>query len=237
MRRAFGFLTVLGGAAPPNASAVYWFPVVGALVGAAVGGVWWGADRLWAPGVAAALAVVADVVLTGALHYDGLVDAADGLLPPLERERRLEVMADPRAGAFGVVTCVVVVLLRWSAFSAMRPSVWLVAAVWAASRTTMAVALCTLKYARTEGLASPFRLGGSSAGGAAAAGLVAVGVAVGASGNFGRVTAAVVVTLAAAGAVHLFARRRLGGYTGDVLGAAGVIAETVGLVVAASVKW
>src|SRR5205823_14820253 len=128
----------------PTAASVGWFPVVGALVGLAVGAVWWGASRIWAPGLAAALAVAADLVLTGLLHFDGLVDTADGLLPPMDRERRLEGMADPTAGAFGVATAIIVTLLRWAASAAAPPSVCLVGGIWCASRTLMAVALRTL---------------------------------------------------------------------------------------------
>ena len=112
MRRALAFLTPLGGPVAPSPSALAWFPVVGALLGLGLGGVWWLADRLWAAPVAAAVVVAADLALTGMLHFDGLVDSADGLLPPLVAERRLEVMADPAAGAFGVGVAVVVLLLR-----------------------------------------------------------------------------------------------------------------------------
>src|SRR5262249_51241339 len=101
MRRALSFLTPFGGAAHPAPSALAWFPVVGALIGLGVGAVWWGARRAWPSPAAAAIALIADAALTGMLHLDGLADAADGLLPPLPRARRLEVMADPRLGAFG----------------------------------------------------------------------------------------------------------------------------------------
>ena len=238
VRRALAFLTILGGAAAPTPAAVAWFPVVGALIGAAVGGVWWAADQLWAPAVAAALAVTADVVLTGALHFDGLVDTADGLLPPMDRARRLEVMADPRAGAFGVVAAAIVVLLRWSALATMEPSVPVVVALWASSRMAMAVALPTLDYARTGGTAEAFR-GAQVAGRAGGVGIVVVGLATAATAATGDVVGlnvAVVAGLVAATAVLLLARRRLGGYTGDVLGAAGLLAETAGLLVAAA-RW
>src|SRR5207244_10789980 len=88
MRRALAFLTPIGGAVPPSPDAVRWFPIAGLLIGLAVGGVWWGAAKFWPPAVAAALAVVADLALTGMLHFDGLVDSADGLVPPLPRRRR-----------------------------------------------------------------------------------------------------------------------------------------------------
>ena len=234
VRRAVAFLTPVGGAADPSPAAVSWFPAVGAAIGIAVGAVWWGADRLWPPALAAALAVAADLVLTGALHADGLVDSADGLLPPLDRERRLEVMADPRAGAFGVTALAVVVLLRWSALASQRPAVWLVAALWCLSRTVMAVALRTLPYARVGGLAQSFRGGSAVSAGLSGVGIAVVAVAL--SSDAARAVAAALAAVAAAGAVLLLARRRLGGYTGDVLGAAGIVAETAGLVVAAA-RW
>src|SRR5215471_1564981 len=101
MRRAVSFLTPFGGAADPAPSALAWFPAVGAIIGLVVGGIWWAARRAWAPPAAAAIAVIADAALTGMLHLDGFADAADGLLPPLPRARRLEVMADPRLGGPG----------------------------------------------------------------------------------------------------------------------------------------
>lgn len=111
-RQALAFLTPVGGAVTPTPAALAWFPLVGLALGSAVGGVWWGADQLWPPAVAAAVVVVADIGLTGMLHLDGLVDAADGLLPHLSPARRLEVMAEPTVGAYGVVAGVAVVVLR-----------------------------------------------------------------------------------------------------------------------------
>ncbi len=111
MRAAVAFLTPFGGARPPNATTLDWFPVVGACLGLALGGLWWAATRAWPSPVAAALIVAADLVLTGMLHFDGLIDSADGLLAPLTPARRLEVMADPRAGAFGVTAAAGTLLL------------------------------------------------------------------------------------------------------------------------------
>src|SRR5205823_4134324 len=93
MRRAIAFLTPFGGAREPSPSALVWFPLVGALLGAALGVIWRVSDRLWYQGVSAALVIAADLAFTGMLHADGLVDSADGLLPPLASpERRLAVM-------------------------------------------------------------------------------------------------------------------------------------------------
>ncbi len=237
MRAALAFLTPLGGHRTPDAGTMTWFPVVGALLGLVLGGAWWGAARLWPPLVAAALVVTADLALTGMLHLDGVVDAADGLLPHLPRERRLAVMSEPTVGAFGVVVAVAVLVLRVAALAAMAPLVPLVVALWCASRTLMAVAARTVPYARAEGLASAF--GGGSWWPPALVGAVgtgaAVAVAVARAGHPGPAVALVVGAAAGVGVVVL-GRRRVGGYTGDVLGAAGVVAETVGLVVAAA-RW
>lgn len=240
MRRAVSFLTPFGGAADPAPSALAWFPVVGAIIGLGVGGVWWAAWRAWAPPAAAAIAVIADAALTGMLHLDGFADAADGLLPPLSRARRLEVMADPRLGAFGVAGLAIVLLARFGALASMPPSPLAVAGLWSGSRTAMAVTARAVPYARPGGLASAFLpapTAGPRPGTAAhlagpavlglAGGLLALALAFAGRGALG--VAAVGAEAAAAAAVVLLARRRLGGFTGDVLGAAAVAGETIGL--------
>ena len=179
--------------------------------------------------------LVADLTLTGMLHIDGLADSADGLLPHHNgTARRLEVMAAPDVGAFGVAVVVVVLLLRFAALASQPVSVLLVAGLWCGSRTVMAVGARAFPYARAEGgLASAFTGGDWRP--SRFCGLVAA-VALGALAD-GLRTGIAVGACIAAGLVVLFAaRRRIGGYTGDVLGAAGIIGETVGLLVAAA-KW
>jgi adenosylcobinamide-GDP ribazoletransferase len=233
---AVGFLTILGGgSAVPGRGSVAWFAPVGVAVGLTVGGVWWGAGELWTPLLAATLAVVADAVLTGLLHYDGLSDTGDGLLPPLARERRLEVLSDPRAGAFGVVTVVLVVAVRIGALAALDPSPLLLAGLWGASRAAMGVTLATVPYARPGGgLATAFAgtpLAPPLVGGALALVLVPAGL-----GSVGPGSAAALALVVGSGAVVLLARSRLGGFTGDILGAAGLVGETCGLLLAAA-RW
>src|SRR3954468_12642538 len=123
MRAALSFLTPFGGARTPTPAALPWFPVAGLLIGAALGSVWWAAGRIWPPVVCGAVVVAADLALTGMLHIDGLVDTADGLLPHLPKSRRLDVMAAPDIGAFGIAGACAALLLRWSSFAAIRPSV------------------------------------------------------------------------------------------------------------------
>jgi adenosylcobinamide-GDP ribazoletransferase len=247
MRRALAFLTPLGGPATPTPRTLDWFPAVGALVGIAVGGIWWAAGKVWPPIVVGAVAVVADAVLTGCLHLDGLADAADGLLPPLERRRRLEVMRDPSVGAFGAVTLLAVVVLRFAAFAATPPRPLVIAGLWCGSRTAMAIIARSLPYARPDGgLASAFvdTSAHTPAGEAtsrwtrtavlsAVLGLaVALALAVIGLGPRGAVAVAA-GTVGPAGVAGL-AQRRIGGFTGDVLGAAAVVGETAGLLVLAA---
>lgn len=235
MRRALAFLTPLpvGTAAPPDRRTLAWFPVVGALIGSALGGVWWAAERVWPAPVAAGIVVAADLALTGMLHLDGLMDSADGLLPHLTPERRLAVMAQPDVGAFGVAIAVVVIGLRFAALASMRPSVLLLAGIWCASRTTMAVISGVLPYVRWHGLAS--NVIGSAWRPIGLYGLIG-SISLGAFAGGRPQEAAVATVFAAALVVALLARQRIGGFTGDVLGAAGVVGETVALLVAAA-KW
>jgi adenosylcobinamide-GDP ribazoletransferase len=219
------FLTVLGGVGAPGRASAGWFPLVGTVLGLVVGGMWWVANLLWPPLLAAALVVVVDLALTGMLHFDGLVDSADGLLPAVDRTRRLEVMADPAVGAFGVGAGAAVLLLRTGALASAIPSPLLVGGLWCASRTAMAAIMRLLPYARSGGLADLFSPGSAVPllGGLALSGVLAAA----GSGPAGLI--AVVAGLLAAAGVAGLARRRIGGFTGDVLGAAGFLAETVGL--------
>jgi adenosylcobinamide-GDP ribazoletransferase len=233
MRRALAFLTPLFGASEPRPETLAWFPLAGAALGFVLGGAWWGAERLWPPAVAAAIVVAADLALTGLLHVDGLADSADGLLPHLERARRLEVMAAPDVGAFGVATVTGVLLLRWTALAVTAPSPLLLGGLWCASRTAMAVTARTVPYARPGGLATAF-LGGRALPTALLGGVVASGLAFAGPGVIG--VAAVGGVALGAAAVAVLAWRRIGGFTGDVLGAGGVVGETTGLLVAAA-RW
>jgi adenosylcobinamide-GDP ribazoletransferase len=229
---ALAFLTVVGRGQPTGPRAVPWFPVVGALVGAAVGAVWWGADEWWPPAVAGALAVASDLVLTGLLHLDGLADAADGLLPPMDRESRMAVMSKGDVGAFAIGVVGTVLPLRLASFASMEPRVALVAALWCASRTVMAVGATALPPAHAGGTTALFR-GASPAVPAAVGAVLCLALA---APDPARTVAGIFGVVAGAAAVLALSHRRLGGVTGDVLGAAGLIGETVGLVVA-SARW
>lgn len=222
---AVAFLTVAGRGQSPQARALWWFPVVGAGLGAVLAAIHWGAGELWPLMVVGILVVAADLVLTGGLHLDGLADSADGLLPHLDRDRRLDVMSRPDVGAFAVAAVVVMVAARWAALSVDGIESLSLVPIWAISRTVVAVVPAIVPYARPGGLADPFLAG-------ARHWLVlwlvpAVAALVLIEGVSGAVAAGVAAA-AGAGVVAL-AWRRLGGFSGDVLGAAIMVAETAAL--------
>lgn len=253
---ALSFLTVLPGKLIPgklipggksiSCSSLVWFPVVGVVIGLILGAIWYGTDLIWPPGVAAAIVVGADLVLTGMLHMDGLVDSADGLIPPLSKDRRLEIMSDPHAGAFGMIAVIAILLIRFSTLMELAPSVLLLSGLWAMSRGYAATVINVLPYAREGGIVSLFdrhdhtvieadhldirRLGIKII--PAATGLCIALVTI----MYWHPIAGLAVLVASTAVfcgVMLFGWSKIDGFTGDVIGAAIVLSETVGLLIAA----
>jgi adenosylcobinamide-GDP ribazoletransferase len=210
--------------------------VVGAGIGAAVGGLLVGLDGELTVVVAAALGLALEALLTGAIHLDALADTADGLGAGTP-ERALEVMRDPAIGSFGATALVLDLLVKVAALAAVAAdsrAVLLVAAAFALGRAGPLALALTLPYAR-PGAGSGRALTERAARGALVVGIaLGVGIAVAALGVRGLalVGAAGLVCLA----VGLVARRRLGGVTGDVLGASTELATTAALVAAVAVQ-
>ena len=124
---AISFLTVLPirTAAPqPNelSRAAAWFQLVGLSLGMVLSLAYWLLSKIFAPALAAALTVALWAALTGGLHLDGLADCGDGLLSVASPERRLEIMRDPRLGAFGVISLVLFLILKVLAVAALSAS-------------------------------------------------------------------------------------------------------------------
>ncbi|MCL6095956.1 MAG: adenosylcobinamide-GDP ribazoletransferase [Actinobacteria bacterium] len=233
MLEAFSLLSLLGTGKEPSPSALWWFPVVGTVLGLAVGGSWWLAAHIWSPLLAGGIAVLVDLFLTGMLHFDGVVDAADGLLSSVSPEQRLSIMADARSGAFGVAAGVMTILFRWIALSMLTPAPFLIAGIWVASRTCMAGGVSAVPYARTQGGMVSKLIGLSRR-----ANLILVVYGIVLAGAFGllwqpeRGVIVIGSVICIYAIVQLFSIRRIGGFTGDVLGAGAVVAETVGLLLA-----
>jgi adenosylcobinamide-GDP ribazoletransferase len=220
LRSALAFLTVLPVAArdggPGQRLGRALFPAVGLLLGLAAWAAFWLGSLLGGPLLGAVLALASLALLTGGLHLDGFADAADGLLASGSPERRLEIMSDPRLGAFGVAA--LVLLLLADAALLQRLGVWAaLPALLAAggfSRLAMLAVLVALPYRRPEGL-------GQAAAGRGVRDLV-LGALLAVPVLFldwRHAALGLLLAAAAAGAVAALALRRIGGATGDVYGA------------------
>lgn len=215
--------------APDLAASVPWFTVVGAAIGAVVGGVAAGLGHLVPASVAAAVAVMFGVMLTGALHEDGLADTADALGGWTPEQRRA-ILKDSRHGSYGVAAIVGSIVVRILCVASLGPAAafgGLVAAHTLARGAAVAV-MGTARPTPTVGLGADYARDVSP--GRAALGVVA---------GFALATLAVgwwAVPLAVAAgvgalAVDVVAQRSFGGVSGDILGAIEQAAECLVLVV------
>jgi adenosylcobinamide-GDP ribazoletransferase len=162
------------------ARAAAFFPLVGAVLGAAVGGLGLLLAPLLPPAPTVALQLAAVALLTGALHLDGLMDTADGVLGGRTTERRLEIMRDSRVGAFGVAAAGLLLLAQFSCLVELSPLPRLIALVLALAlgRWAMALALGAFPSARSDGLGAAY-VGATEQWPAIVATALAVAVAVG----------------------------------------------------------
>lgn len=176
------------------------------------------------PMLVAIVWVAAHVVMTGAMHEDGLADSADGLWGAWERARRLEIMKDSHIGSYGVIALCLSLCARWAAVGMIlqQPGwFWTLMAVDIASRAVMPALMAALPHARASGLShaqgQPSR---ETAGIAAIVAIVALVLTTG-GGAFGLILIAALTALAC-GAI---AKTKIGGQTGDILGASQQLTE------------
>lgn len=209
----------------PGAPAAWAWPVAGVVVGALAALVAWLALPLGA-GVAAALVLGVQAMVTGAMHEDGLADTADGLWGGWDKARRLAIMKDSHIGTYGVMALLVVGLLRWSALAALigAGQIWALVVVAALSRAPMAVLLAMLPNARGAGLSQSVGRVPRSAAGLAA--LIGAGFAL-TLGWAGL--AALIGVIAVVALLVAVAKAKIGGQTGDILGASQQLAEATAL--------
>ena len=212
-----------------QARAVWAFPIAGAVV-AVIAGLagWLGLGAGLPASIAAGLVLSSQILLTGAMHEDGLADTVDGFWGGFTRERRLEIMKDSHIGTFGVLALILSVGLRWATLAALISSAgfaagfFAVIVVAAMSRAAMPVLMHTLPNARQSGLSST--VGQPAAlpvaiGGVVAAGFGIVLIGLGPTAVLLATGAGVLLGLA------LLACSKIAGQTGDVLGATQQVLE------------
>jgi adenosylcobinamide-GDP ribazoletransferase len=201
------------------------------LVGALLGGILAAADALLAYAfpieVRSAVVLALWIVLTGALHFDGLLDAVDGLLGGDTAERRMQIMRDERTGAYGVAAAGLLLLTMFVALNAMPAERWpVLVTAPILGRCGISVCIAALPYARKEGLGSDIKDNARPAHAAAAvlSSLALVLLIVLRTQQISA-AAAVLTALVIGMLVSRFVLRRIGGMTGDTYGAINMLIE------------
>ncbi len=252
LRTAIGFLTRIPIATPRVvlSDAAPWFPVVGLGIGAIQAAALLGFNEVLPAGPSAVLAVALAALITGAFHHDGLADMADAFGGGWNVEQRLTIMKDSRLGTYGTAALILAFATEISVLASLTPRRG-AAAVIAAHCLSRAIAVATMRLAplatspgepsSRDDAGERKGLGGLGAAYAQDLGALATVVAV----LFGvvvtaiafadwRAAGAIVAAIVAASAVVLLAIRKIGGVTGDVLGAVQQLASLAILLVAAS---
>jgi adenosylcobinamide-GDP ribazoletransferase len=193
------------------------YPAVGLLVGALAWCGFWLASTAIDSRMGGVAGVAVLVAITGALHLDGLADSADGLFGHATRERRLEIMRDPRVGSFGLAATILVLVGDVVALGGLERDEALPALLVAGSlaRFSMLVVVLTVPYVRPAGLGSGLAGGKRLRVAVFAAAVTALPLAL----DWRHGLLAVGLVAIAAGAVAAWARAQIGGATGDVYGA------------------
>ena len=227
---ALGFLTSLPVPTPaPQAGdlgrAAIWFPFVGLIIGVVLSVAWLIFTHFFSPLLAGALIVVVWIMLTGGLHVDGLADCGDGLLAASSRERRLEIMRDPRLGAFGGMVLVMHLLIKTLAAAALTAPFALLLAPSLARWLMLFVA--RQPSARPGGMGAAFSAGLPKTIWIGAAIIPLLLTALGAPRSIYAASVGALVTF---GLIRL-AKTQLGGVTGDVFGLTIEVVEVVVLLV------
>lgn len=214
--------------------AVPFFPLVGLLFSCIALPLAWGLSQILPPAVTGVLVVFILLSFSGGLHLDGLADTADGFFSARPRERILEIMRDSATGAMGVIALVLLLSLKVSCLASMKEQLFLAIFLMPlAGRSAILLLMALLPYARPEGgLGSLFKNSFATKQArlrALAALLLFIGISWMAAGPQGIL--AVFAVLLITGIFALFCRQKIGGVTGDTLGAACELAEaTVALV-------
>jgi adenosylcobinamide-GDP ribazoletransferase len=226
MITAIAFLTRLPVPSRTNPElhrAAAWFPLVGALVGGIAAATFALASRALPPTAAATLAVAAAILVTGALHEDGLADVADGLGAHVNKERRLEILRDPRVGTFGALALILAVIITVTTIASLDTEHAVKALILAHVLSRWAI----LPVSRAL---TPARPGGAGALLRATTPALVIATALAAATTIAIAgpangAAALLAAALAATATATILQRGLGGITGDGYGATAKLAE------------
>ena len=197
-----------------------YFPLVGMLVGMICAAAFWGASHLWNGQLPAWLAIGVGVLVTGAFHEDGLADTADGLGGGSDPSRRMTIMKDSRIGTYGALALLLTLAVKAAALANLPPALgaWALVAGHAAARGASVVTMRGLRYVGAAEAAKWKPAPADLTAGEVAVALLFAGAPL-VFGYWADAIFALALGGLLAGTLAVAARRLLGGYTGDVLGA------------------
>jgi len=209
-----------------------YFPLVGVVVALITAAVYAVSFKLFPPAIAAILSTAAGIYVTGAFHEDGFADTCDGLGGGMTRDRALDIMKDSRIGAYGAIGIVCLLLLKCATLTMLPPFGAMAALVFAhpVSRLMATSLIWRLDYARAEGKAKPLAQTMTSPELAIAAATALAPALLLVWLNWLSWTMLISGVVCALAATAWLARKfvqRIGGYTGDCLGAVQQVTEVV----------
>ncbi len=212
-------------------TSIAYFPVVGFILGLILAGTWWVLNLIVTPAIADALVIVLLVLLTGAMHLDGLADTCDGLAGHKTKEERWQIMHDTRRGAFGIVGVALALLVKYAAMNSLPPEITLIALILmpVASRWAMVYAIFAYPYARPSGLGLAFKQGATWPRFLAATVITVAMMVVVPVARMGGIVILLCLWLLVLVLGGYF-KSKFGGLTGDTYGAINEIAEATVLI-------
>lgn len=237
-REAVAFLTRLPGGSHPESGSgltavVPWFPVVGLVVGLLSAATYVGLSAVVSPLTAAAITFAVSALITGGFHEDGLADSFDALAGGWDREQRLSILKDSRHGTFGVLSLVLISIIKIAALAELADQRAALALLTAhcAGRAGAVALMGVAPTAREDGLGADYT---RALGVVPALAGTFVGVAVTVAAFRIEALTVLAVLAAAVVLVGVWAWRKIGGVTGDLLGAAEQVGEAAVLVAVAA---
>ncbi|WP_119395274.1 adenosylcobinamide-GDP ribazoletransferase [Salinibius halmophilus] len=199
-----------------------WYPLAGAVLGILQALVFWLAWQLWSPTIAAVITLFFALWLTGCFHEDGLADSADGLLGHVDRAKAFIIMKDSRIGTYGASALILALLLKWQLWSELLPqALWLLIAAQVISRWAPVAVMNMLAYAEANEANRKPSATQQSKLGLSIATLISLPWLVLAPNPVWTLT----ILVALVWLWRHWLKRRLGGWTGDTLGALQVLTE------------
>jgi adenosylcobinamide-GDP ribazoletransferase len=228
--RTLTIFSVPGKDSKSFSTSLFWFPVVGLLLGLLQAALGYTLHLFAWDELSAAIVVLGGIALTRAMHADGLADLCDGFWGGKTREAALRIMKDPNVGSFGAIALAALMLLKWIAVLKLIElgAFTFIAAGVLLARLVQVLLASALPYARSEGGTAHAFVNGAGWLHMAAASLLTLSILFPLlQGDLYAFVIAVVAALAAAVMIGRLSQKKIGGVTGDVLGAGSELTEVL----------